>query len=83
MDSPNLILVSSDNQKIEIDSESAQKSNLLRGLIADFNAQQEPIQLPDIKYDILKCVVDYLTYYKNKNPKCFVKNTLFFQFRTF
>ena len=69
MDSPNLILVSSDNQKIEIDSESAQKSNLLRGLIADFNAQQEPIQLPDIKYDILKSVVDYLTYYKNKNPK--------------
>ena len=69
MDSPNLVLVSSDNQKIEIDSESAQKSHLLKGLIADFNAQQEPIQLPDIKYDILKNVVDYLTYYKNKTPK--------------
>ena len=69
MESPNLVLLSSDNQKIEIDPESAQKSNLLKGLIADFNAQQEPIQLPDIKFDILKNVVDYLTYYKNKNPK--------------
>ena len=57
MDSPNLVLVSSDNQKIEIDSESAQKSNLFKGLISDFNVQQEPIQLPDIKYDILKIVI--------------------------
>ena len=39
MESPNLVLVSSDNQKIEIDQESAQKSNLLKGLISDFNAQ--------------------------------------------
>ena len=69
METANLVLVSSDNQKIEIDTESAQKSLLLKGLIADFNAQQEPIQLPDIKYDILKKVVDYLTYYKDKNPK--------------
>ena len=69
MQSTNLVLVSSDNQKIEIDTESAQKSLLLKGLIADFNAQQEPIQLPDIKYDILKKVVEYLTYYKDKTPK--------------
>ena len=69
MDATNLILVSSDNQKIEIDSESAQKSHLLKGLISDFSAQPEPIQLPDIKYDILKKVVEYLTYYKDKTPK--------------
>ena len=69
MESANLVLVSSDNQKIEIDTESAQKSHLLKGLIADFNTQQEPIQLPDIKYDILKKVVEYLTYYKDKTPK--------------
>ena len=68
METPNLVLVSSDNQKIEIDTESAQKSLLLKGLISDFNAQ-EPIQLPDIKYDILKKVVEYLTYYKDKTPK--------------
>ena len=70
MESSNLVLVSSDNQKIEIDTESAQKSHLLKGLLADFNnQQQEPIQLPDIKYDILKKVVEYLTYYKDKTPK--------------
>ena len=69
METPNLVLVSSDNQKIEIDTESAQKSLLLKGLISDFNAQQEPIQLPDIKYDILKKVVEYLAHYKDKEPQ--------------
>ena len=53
MDSPSLTLISSDNKKIEIDSESAQKSHLLKGLLADFKPDQEPIQLPDIKFDIL------------------------------
>lgn len=62
-------MVSSDNQKIEIDTESDQKSHLLKGLIANFNTPQEPIQLSDIKYDILKKVVKYLTYYKDKTPK--------------
>ena len=61
METPLLTLVSSDNQKIDIDSESAQKSNLLKGLISDFNVRQEPVQLPDIKFDILKKVVEYLT----------------------
>ena len=60
METPLITLVSSDNQKIDIDSESAQKSNLLKGLISDFNVRQEPVQLPDIKFDILKKVVDYL-----------------------
>ena len=69
MESLNLVLVSSDNQKIEIDTESAQKSHLLKGLMTDFNSSQEPIPIPDIKADILKKVVEYLTYYKGKNPK--------------
>ena len=69
METTNLVLVSSDNQKIEIDTESAKKSNLLKGLIVDFNSQQEPIQIPDIKSDILNKVVEYLTYYKDKIPK--------------
>ena len=69
METTNLVLISSDNQKIEIDTESAQKSHLLKGLIVDFNAEKEPIQIPDIKADILNKVVEYLTYYKGKNPK--------------
>ena len=69
MEVTNIVLISSDNQKIEIDSESAQKSHLLKGLITDFSNQQDPIQMPDIKYEILKKVVEYLTYYKDKVPK--------------
>ena len=69
MESANIVLISSDNQKIEIDSESAQKSHVLKGLITDYSTQQEPIKIPDIKYDILKKVVEYLTYYKDKVPK--------------
>ena len=69
MENPNLVLVSSDNQKIEIDRESAKKSGLLNGLISSPNQPQEPIQLPDIKYDVLKKIVDYLTHYKDKVPK--------------
>ena len=69
MEATNIVLISSDNQKIEIDSESAQKSRLLKGLITDFSTQQDPIQIPDIKYDILKKIIEYLTHYKDKVPK--------------
>ena len=37
--------------------------------MTDFNSSQEPIPIPDIKSDILNKVVEYLTYYKGKNPK--------------
>ena len=69
MDSKNLILESSDNQKIEIDIESAQKSHLLEIYIDISSNLQEPIKLPDIKFDILKKIVEYLTHYKDKTPK--------------
>ena len=69
METTNIVLVSSDNQKIEIDTESAQKSHLLKGLITDYSIQQVPIHMPEIKYDILKKIVEYLTYYKDKVPK--------------
>ena len=64
----NLTLISEGNQKIQIDSKSAERSHLLKGLIADYN-QKEDIPLPDIKYDILKKVVEYLAHYKDKEPQ--------------
>ena len=64
----NLTLTSADNQKIQIDSKSAERSHLLKGLIADYN-QKDDIPLPDIKYDILKKVVEYLAHYKDKEPQ--------------
>ena len=66
--SVNLNLVSSDNQKIQIDSKSAERSQLLKGLLADYD-QKDEIPLPDIKFDILKKVVEYLTFYKDKTPR--------------
>jgi S-phase kinase-associated protein 1 len=63
----NLVLASADNQKIQIDFKSAESSHLLRGLLADYEDSKE-IPLPDVKYNILKKVVEYLTYYKDKEP---------------
>ena len=44
MESQNIILISADKKKIEIDTESAQP-NLLKSLISYFNVNKEPIQL--------------------------------------
>ena len=63
----NVVLTSADNQKIQIDFKSAERSHLLRGLLADYEDNKE-IPLPDVKYNILKKVVEYLTYYKDKEP---------------
>ena len=63
----NVVLTSADNQKIQLDFKSAERSHLLKGLLADYEESKE-IPLPDIKYNILKKVVEYLTYYKDKEP---------------
>ena len=64
-----LILESLDNKKIEIKTSAAKKSNLLKGLMNDFEPQKETIKLPEIKSDVLKKIVEYLDYYKDKTPK--------------
>lgn len=68
MASITLNLQSSDGQKIQIDSKSAERSALLKGLLVDYD-QKEDIPLPDIKFDILKKIVEYLVHYKDTNPK--------------
>ena len=70
-----IILISSDNHKIEIDSKSAQKSSLLKKKLLDSNKKKEEIQLKNIKYDILKKVADFLEYYKNRPTKQIAKPT--------
>ena len=62
-----IVLTSADNQKIQLDFKSAERSHLLKGLLADHEESKE-IPLPDVKYNILKKVVEYLTYYKDKEP---------------
>ena len=64
-----ILLISSDNHKIEIDLKSAQKSTLLKKKLQEPSKKNPEIQLKTIKYDILKKTVEYLNHYKNKTAK--------------
>ena len=68
-----IALISEDNHKIELDFKSAQKSKVLKQKLMEVkngrNKGIPEIKLKDIKYDILKKIVEYLNYYKNKTPK--------------
>lgn len=66
--SKNLTLLSSENIKVNIDSKSAERSNLLKGLIQDYTEDTD-IPMPEIKADILKKCVEYLIHYKDLEPK--------------
>jgi S-phase kinase-associated protein 1 len=66
--SKNLTLLSSENIKVNIDSKSAERSNLLKGLIQDYTEDTD-IPMPEIKVDILKKCVEYLIHYKDLEPK--------------
>jgi S-phase kinase-associated protein 1 len=61
-------LISSDGIKVTIDEKSAQRSQLLKGLVQDFQGENE-IPMPDIRGDVLKKVVEYLVHYKDTEPK--------------
>jgi S-phase kinase-associated protein 1 len=53
---------------VAINEKSCGKSNLLKGLIQDYTEDTD-IPMPDIKGDVLKKVVEYLTHYKETDPK--------------
>jgi len=55
-----LTLISSDSVKIQIDSKSAERSALLKGLIQDYSEDSE-IAMHDVKGDVLKLLSIYLT----------------------
>jgi S-phase kinase-associated protein 1 len=61
-------LISSDGIKVSVDEKSAQRSVLLKGLIQDFQGENE-IPMPDIRGDVLKKVIEYLVHYKEAEPK--------------
>ena len=68
----NVVLTSSDEQKFEIDIESAKQSELLKGLI-DNSKPDQTISIIDVKSDTLKKIVEYLTHYKGVEPKSIPK----------
>ena len=68
-----ITLISADNHKIELDAKSGQRSPVIKQKLLDAmnpKYKRKPeLQFKEIKYDILKKVVEYLNYYKNKTPK--------------
>jgi S-phase kinase-associated protein 1 len=66
--SKNIALTSSDGQKVCLDDKSAERSNLLKGLIQDYTEDTD-IPMPDIRGDVLKRVVEYLVHYKEAAPR--------------
>ena len=70
-----ITLISSDNQKIELDAKSAQKSTYLKRFLNETDKKTEEVPLKNIKYDVLKKIAEYLYYYKNKTPKEIPKPT--------
>ena len=63
-----ITLLSSDGQKCEISSKAVQKSVILKGLIEDYPDHVE-FPVNNVKGNILKKIIDYLEYYKDKEPK--------------
>jgi S-phase kinase-associated protein 1 len=67
-----LTLTSSDGIKVQVDSKSAEKSGLLKGLIQDYS-QDDEIPVPDVRGDVLKKVVEFLVHWKDGEPKSIPK----------
>ena len=63
-----ITLQSSDNQTLQIDEKSAQRSKLLAGLIKDYDTK-EAINIAEVKKDILEKVIAYLIHYKDTTPR--------------
>ena len=65
-----IILIPSNNEKIYLSKEAAIQSKLLETLINDLPEDDKPIfTFYNIKYEILKKIVDYLIYYNNNKHK--------------
>lgn len=65
--SKTLTLESCDKQKITIDSKSAERSTLLKEVLNDYSEDKD-VSISDVKGDILKKCVEYLTHYKDTEP---------------
>ena len=70
-----IYLISVDNHKIEIDAKAAMKSSVLKEEISKSNKKNIEYKLKEVKYEILKKIVEYLNYYRNKTPREIPKPT--------
>ncbi len=70
-----IYLISVDNHKIEIDAKAAMKSSVLKEELSKSNKKNIEYKLKEVKYEILKKIVEYLNYYRNKTPREIPKPT--------
>ena len=70
-----IYLISVDNHKIEIDAKAAMKSTVLKEELSKSNKNSIEYKLKEVKYEILKKIVEYLNYYRNKTPREIPKPT--------
>jgi S-phase kinase-associated protein 1 len=66
--STTLTLISSDGQKIQIDRKSAERAAVIKDMMQDFDNSTE-IPISDVRGEILKKVVEYLTHYSDSEPR--------------
>ena len=73
MDSKVKKLKSSDGKEMEIDEALLQKSKLLKGLLEDYQGDDDVIPLNEVDYKNLEHIKEYLIHYKDMEPKEFEK----------
>ena len=64
-----VIMISSDEQKFEISTKAAMRSQIVKESIIGNNQEEIEFKVNNIKGDILKKVVEYLEHYENEEPK--------------
>ena len=67
-----ITLISSDDKRIQIESKNVEKSDFLKNKIRNTNKKNE-INLPEINYNTLQKIVEYLNHYKDKEPQLIPK----------
>ena len=68
MESKQIILVSSDGEKMQVSEKAARRSVLIKGILDDYPEDPE-VPLHNVKSNILTKVVTYLEQYANSEPK--------------
>ena len=69
MDAKTKKLKSSDGQVESVDIKLLDKSKLLKGLVEDYQGDEDEIPLNEVDHKNLKFILEYLEYYKDKEPK--------------
>ena len=69
MDAKTKKLKSSDGTVKEVDIELLKKSKLLNGLVEDYQGDDDEIPLNEVDAANLELIIEYLTMYKDKEPK--------------